>query len=289
MAAAPGEGSPVDVEFTLGGASGVVGGDPVEVEYAGSGGALRFAVDPAGRRVWAGWAAGSPVQAVGDAAGLLLGPVLGGVLRLRGDVGLHGCVMGIGPHAVALLGPAGVGKSTIAATLAGRGHAVMSDDVVALTEPTGGGWLAHPGYPRLRVRPGTLAALAGPVPDGGEVITGIDKRYIELSLDPEAPVWRFEPRRLPLAALYLLERRSGAPHPEIRPVAGAAALAALVGQQRRPLAPLDPAGRARELTRLGALAAAVPVRRVECPEGLETVAATCDALVRDAASPALAR
>jgi hypothetical protein len=240
---------------------------------------VRFAIDPAGDRVWATSSEVSRVESIDGVAGLLLGPVLGGLLRLRGSVSLHGCVVDVGASAAVLLGRRGAGKSTLAATMAQGGHAVLSDDIAALDERAPSRWVAHPGYPRLRVHPSTIGALRPPVPDGGRVFRSLDKHYLELSTERRARAWRFQPQPLPVAAVYVLERDSDCSSPVIEEVTGAARLAALVRHSRSALAPLDPHTRARELTRLGGLAAAVPIRRVRCPEGLETVPAVCEAIV----------
>jgi hypothetical protein len=277
-AAATHRGGSVDVLFDLGARP---RDGAIRLEYADRSGALEFGIDHGGRYICADWADGSRITSIDDVAALLLGPVLGGLLRLRGAVSLHGCVVEVGSGAVALLGGAGAGKSTIAAALARSGHAVLSDDVVALGEPAEGDWVAHPGYPRLRVLPATIRVLGTPLPERGHVVTGFDKRYLELSMDEHATAWRFQPRTLPLVAIYLLERSPAAARPEFRAVTGSAALAALLGHSRALLAPLGAAARAAELVRLGRLAGSVPIRAVRCPEGLDAVPATCAALMAD--------
>ena len=73
------------------------------------------------RRVWAVWPAASSLE---DVATYLLGPVLGLLLRLRGVPCLHASAVAFGDSAVAFAGSEGAGKSTTAAALASRGHAV---------------------------------------------------------------------------------------------------------------------------------------------------------------------
>jgi hypothetical protein len=58
--------------------------------------------------------------------------VLAFLLRLRGVLCLHAAVVVIGGRAVAIAGPPGAGKSTIAMALAHRGHAILTDDVAAV-------------------------------------------------------------------------------------------------------------------------------------------------------------
>jgi hypothetical protein len=83
------------------------------------------------------------------------------VLRLRGTPSLHAGAVAIDGVAVALAGEAGTGKSTTTAALAGRGHPVLADDVLAL-RATGGEILAQPAYPHLRLWPDIVPALLGP-------------------------------------------------------------------------------------------------------------------------------
>ena len=247
--------------------------------YAGPYGELRFAVDRDGHRLWADWSDETRLRSLDDVAAILLGPVLGGLLRLRGGTSLHGCVVEIGSQAVALLGNAGVGKSTLAATLAQRGHAVLSDDVVALEERGRGQWFAQPGYPRLRVEPGALAAFSPPVPDGGEVFSIAGKRYVELSMAPGANAWRFRGRATRLAAMYVLDRGRGEGRPKAEEVAGADRLFELLRHSRDAFFPLPASRRAAELRSLGRLVADVPIRRLCCLDGMENVGATCDVLL----------
>ena len=69
----------------------------------------------------------------------VVGPGLGVVLHRRGRLVLHGSAVDVGGRAVVLLGEKGAGKSTTAAALLARGHALLTDDLVALAERPGGG------------------------------------------------------------------------------------------------------------------------------------------------------
>jgi dephospho-CoA kinase len=55
-------------------------------------------------------------------------------MLLRGVVCLHASAVAIGDEAIALLGPAGSGKSTTAAAFAERGYSVLAEDVVTLDD-----------------------------------------------------------------------------------------------------------------------------------------------------------
>jgi hypothetical protein len=261
-----------DVHFELGRLP--RGGDSPTADFSNELGRLSFALDPRGTRVWAEYSEETAVRSPDDVAALLLGPVLRAVLRRRGRIGLHGCVIEMGSGAVALLGNVGAGKSTLAGALAQKGHAVLSDDIVAVS-PDG---LVHPGYPRLRMAPLTLASLYPGAPVGGAVATGFEKRYVELSTAGDHGAWRFQPEPRPLAAIYLLER-GGAPAPRIDELAGAERFLALASHLREPYGPLPRDTRAEEHRRLGALSERVPIRRLRYPDAFDGLAATCEMLL----------
>lgn len=108
---------------------------------------IRFHVAAAGDEVWCDWRA--PLTAA-DAAIFLLGPVMGSVLRRRGVLALHASAVVAGDGAWAFLGPGGSGKSTLAAALAQAGHAVVTEDLLAL-RPRDGAWYAAPAYRGIRL------------------------------------------------------------------------------------------------------------------------------------------
>src|SRR4029077_4248223 len=101
--------------------------------------------------------------------------------------------------------PPGAGKSTTAAAFGALGYKIMSDDVLALGE-TAAGFLAYPGYPRLRLWPSALNALSG----FGEAMPELpddwgERRYHQ---DISRGGYAFKPAPLPLAAGYVVGPRS---------------------------------------------------------------------------------
>jgi hypothetical protein len=255
--------------------------------YNGAYGALEFVIHPTARRVSAAWSESSPVKSMDDATALLVGAVLGCVLRLRGTICLHACAVAVGSRSVVILGERGMGKSTAAAALAQHGHAVLSDDLAAITEDASDGkdgprWTTQPAYPRLRLVPTTIDAFDGPAAGPSPVMTGMDKRYLDLSTEGGARKWRFQPEPLPLGGIYLLQRRADVDAPVVEPIVGGARLTTLLAHTSADFAPLDQVTRAREFGRLGRLAATVPIRRIECPHDLERLPEVCEAIVDDA-------
>jgi hypothetical protein len=254
-------------------------GEPISTGWRLAGGAClrlgycdgtEFFFERSGRALWATWPPSLTLEAT---VSYLLGPVMGFLLRLRGVTCLHASAVALGGQAVAFLGPAGAGKSTTAAAFAARGHAVLADDVVALAVRHGA-ILAQPGYPRLRLWPAALGALAAVggrwpclPPDWGA------RRYHH---DLTRNGFRFQQRPLPLAAVYVLEPRRGADAaPLIEAVPAADGLMTLVANTFGNYL-LDGAMRAREFAMLGQLLARVPLRRIYSHGDLSSLEAICD-------------
>jgi hypothetical protein len=229
-----------------------------------------FVIDGKGERVWAAWP--SP-WTVDDVATYLLGPVLAFVLRLRGITCLHASAVAIEDRAVAFVGPAGAGKSTIAASFARRAHAVLSDDVLAV----GADGVVHPGSPRIRLWPESVRALYGATDALPRLTPTWEKRFLQLAADG----YRFEDRPLPLTAIYLLDRhdvRSEPPRLAVLPPAGAL-LALVANTQAGHL--LDRRMRADEFRCLSGLVASVRVCRLTAPDDFGALPALCDAVLED--------
>jgi hypothetical protein len=83
---------------------------------------------------------------------LARGPGLSVLLHQRRYITLHASCVKIGKTAAAFMGESGTGKSTIAAALHVRGHAVVSDDVTVINF-SGGEPEAYPGFPGLHLLP----------------------------------------------------------------------------------------------------------------------------------------
>jgi hypothetical protein len=207
-------------------------------------------VDAAGTRVGCTWPAELTLE---DASTYLLGPVCGLLLRLRGVTCLHASAVRIGAGAVLVCGPAGAGKSTTAAALAARGHAVLADDVCALDE-TPSGVHVRPAYPQLRLWPDAARALYGEAAELPALTPNWDKRYLDLSGLPGA----FLDRPLPVSAVYVLAGRETERAPRLEPVSAGERVMALVANTYMGWLP-DVAAQGRDLARYGRMARGVPV------------------------------
>jgi len=232
-----------------------------------------FLVDRSGTEVWATWP--EPLT-LGDTATYLLGPVLGFVLRLRGAVCLHASAISLGDQAVALVGPAGAGKSTTAAAFARRGVPVLSDDVSCLDD-WDGNLLVQSGNPRLRLWSDSAQVLFG-APDALPRMTpNWDKLYLDLG-GCDCP---FQETPLPLGAVYLLgERRRDIQAPFVEPVSPQEGLIELVANTYVNYL-LDRIMRAREFELLGRLIRRIPVRRVVPHEDPTRFPALCQTILDD--------
>ena len=205
-----------------------------------------------------------------DASTYFLGPVLGYLLRMRGQIVLHASAVGLAPRdhpdheaagAVALVGPPGAGKSTTAAAFAMRRCPVLTEDAAALREPQGENapFDVLPGYPLIRLWADSVEMLYG-APDALPLLTPTwDKRYLALD---ETGVDAFLDTPLPLRAIMMLERREDsddAPRAEMIPPAEA--FIALVGNTYRNLV-LDRDQRIDEFRGLHRLLRTTPVFRI---------------------------
>lgn len=241
---------------------------------------LEFAVSADGTSIWSNWSETSAAGTIGDVAGLLLGPVLGCTLRLRGAVSLHGSVVAVGVRAAVILAGHGGGKSTLAAAFAQAGDTVLSDDLAALTEDAGG-WTVQTGYPAVRLAPEAIAAFGLAGPSLPRVFTGHEKRYVRLGAPGAPHNWRFTPRRRRVVAIYALARDADLRTPLISPLRGADRLTTLLAHRSASFASLGARLSASELATLSRLSTAVPVRRVDCPQGLRHLPALRDAIAAD--------
>ena len=233
----------------------------------------QFWLDREGTEVWATWPGNLEIE---DTATYLLGPVLGILLRLRGVTCLHASAVAFGETAVAFVGSPGAGKSTTAAALARHGHAILSDDVVALTERDGS-FFVHPAYPYLCLWPESVQSLYGSPDALPRFSANYDKRYLTLGKQE----LRFAERALPLAAIYILGDRRGDPAPLVEELAPQKAFLALVADTFATNM-LDSGMRAKEFEILARLAPSVPVRALHAHHDASRLPELCDLLDEEA-------
>jgi len=233
----------------------------------------QFWLDREGREVWATWPGNLTTE---DTATYLLGPVLGILLRLRGVTCLHASAVAFGDKAVAFVGSEGAGKSTTAAALARRGHAILSDDVVALAERDGS-FFIHPAYPYLCLWPESVESLYGSPDALPQFSANYEKRCLSLGKQE----LRFAERALPLAAIYILGERRGDPAPLIEELSPQRAFLAVVANTFATNT-LDSGMRAKEFETLARLAPSIPIRALHAHHDALRLPDLCDLLNKEA-------
>jgi len=233
----------------------------------------QFWLDREGREVWATWPGNLAVE---DTATYLLGPVLGILLRLRGVTCLHASAVAFGEKAFAFVGSEGAGKSTTAAALARRGHAVLSDDVVALAERNGS-FFVHPAYPYLCLWPESVESLYG----SAEALPQFSANYEKRCLSLGKQELRFAQQALPLAAIYILGDRRGDPAPLVEELPPQRAFLALVANTFASNT-LDSEMRAKEFEILARVVPSVPIRLLCAHHDAGRLSDLCDLLSAEA-------
>lgn len=91
----------------------------------------------------------------------LTGSAIGALLYQRGLMVLHASAMMVNGKCLAFTGDSGMGKSTLAAGLHRRGHAVLADDLCALSLDKGLPFVS-PGFSRLKLWGASLKKIGCP-------------------------------------------------------------------------------------------------------------------------------
>ncbi len=247
------------------------GGRFLLVAYADG---MQFLLGRGGDEIWVRGPDGFLAE---TAATYLLGPVIGLALRLRGIVCLHASTVDVRGSAVAFVGDAGAGKSTVAAAFALLGNRVLTDDIAALGN-SGASWIVQPGVPSVRLWDDSVELLMEHATDLPLMAAGWEKRYLDLSA--RGPGFSTgDP--LPLAAIYVLDRDERTPS-EAAPhrLPPRQALMALVRNTYANVL-LDREMRSTEFSALSHLVSRVPVWRARAPASRQELDAFCEAVVRE--------
>ena len=236
-----------------------------------------FLIDRQGTRIWAIWPA--ETLTLEDTATYLLGPVMGFVLLLRGFIALHACAVAVGDRAVAIIGPAGSGKSTTAAAFAEQGYRILAEDVVTLRD-LGEEFLVQPAYPSIRLWPSSVEALYGTATALPKLTPTWDKCYLDLTQDK----YEFQHEPLPLAAIYVLaERRDDGAVPLVEDLTPAEGLMSLIANTYATYLK-DKEMRAREFELLQRVLNSIPLRRVTPHSDPAQIDGLCQAILKSFAT-----
>ena len=149
----------------------------------------------------------------------LIGSICAVLLHQRGLLVLHSSAVAIDGKVVAFVGEKGWGKSTMAATLYGRGHILMADDVVALDMSNPTKPMVLPGFPQFKLYPEAAAFSLGDDPETLPIIaSGYDKRIRRVTEN-------FSAQSFPLSHIFVLGQGSV---PEIKPLSNQKSLIQLI-------------------------------------------------------------
>ena len=207
---------------------------------------------------------------------LLLDQVMPLVLSREDRLVLHAAGVATPRGAVALLGQAGAGKSTLAAALAASGFPLLTDDCLSL-EPSRRGFLARPFYPGARLWPDSAHAVGAKAARSSRVAHYTRKRRVAETGLP------FLDESVPLASVLVLDRRRGRPAPDavtLTRLRGREAWLAVLGCTFQ-LDTGDPAAIGRGFDLQSRLVTTTPIYRVSYPWRLARLAETRDALRRE--------
>lgn len=195
----------------------------------------------------------------------LFGMVFSVILHQRGFMALHASAVEINGGAAIFLGGKGWGKSTLAATLYGRGHNLIADDLVAVDVSNTGSPTIIPGFPLLKLLPEAAAFALGDDPETlPRIAEGFEKRARQ-------DINRFSQRPIPLKGIYRLAEGS---IPALKPLEPQQATAELISNSFIALCAhtlLTGKGGALHLHQCTSLVKSVPAYRLERPQSLELV------------------
>ena len=212
---------------------------------------------------------------------LLLDHVLPLTLSLRGIEVLHATAVLTSAGVWAFAGPSGVGKSTLAASLAQSGMTVLCDDCLVLQE-SHGPLLAVPAYPGVRLWEDALAVMTIPSMQSVPVSSDTQKRRCVFD-NGQA---EFPRTAQPITRIYSLVRlpasakNEGDAQPQIERLSPREGCVELLPHLYR----FDNSERStfiRQLAFLERLVSQVPVRRLFCPSTLAALPAVRRVLCDD--------
>jgi hypothetical protein len=188
----------------------------------------------------------------------LVGNVMAILLYQRGMLVLHASAVAVDGGAVAFLGDSGWGKSSAAAALHARGHAVVTDDVTPVDVGAAPASV-FPGFPQLKLSPEVAGVLGYDVESLHMLHPLEEKRGCRVTDG-------FSGQPLPLRCIYLL---GAADASVIEPLRPPAAVIDLVCHSY-PTRWRQPAGAAHFL-QCTQLAKEVPIYRLKRPPSLATL------------------
>ncbi|HEY6131291.1 MAG TPA: hypothetical protein VIV27_04695 [Halioglobus sp.] len=237
------------------------------------GAGVEFLLDTQGSMVWCQWHAPLTRE---DVALYLLGPIIGFMLRLRGTTCLHASGVLVHGNALAITGSSGAGKSTLAASFAGVGYPILTDDVLPLTT-IDRAIHTQSGYSRLRLFPHSFKNLQELPDELPPLAPGWDKCFLDLA----AENYKIHKHSAPLKVIYVVDWGNGThSSPAIIPVGRAAAVSLLAANTyRNELLTADM--RKQEFYFLGTLVSSIKVKTLRPVDDILSVPRVRDMILAD--------
>lgn len=237
---------------------------------------LRFYLSACGQHIHCDKSESIPQS---DIESFLIGPVLGFALRLLNKTCLHASVLSYQTHALALLGPKGTGKSTMASALLEHGAKLVADDIAVLDFDDGERITVNAGYPALRLLPATLQAHSLDIDNWKTVLSVGEKRVV--TLPNKWLNWEFDHQKRPLSCLYVFNHRD----PELQNIrvdqlSSRESVLALA-PHRYPGYALDQQQKTLAFSRMTQLAKAVSVKKLTCTDNLNKLSHAALSILKD--------
>ncbi len=211
---------------------------------------------------------------------LLLDQALPMVLSLRGVPTLHASTVVTSKGVCAFLGPAGAGKSTLAASFSRSGYPTLGDDCMAISEADG--FNVIPAYPGLRLWTDSAESLTADW-SNAPVVAHYTRKLRIMNISET----QWSPSKLePLAVIYSLARypdRNGTNEPSvpaIEPLPVNEAFLQLLSASFM-LDVTDRSALTRNLRFIERLLNGVPVRRLRIPDGFSLLPKVHEAVLND--------
>jgi hypothetical protein len=163
------------------------------------------------------------------------GSVMGLLCHQRGVLPLHASAVAFDDHAIAFCGPAGIGKSTLAAVCVESGAQLVADDILVVSSQGGSQATANPGMPKFKLWRDAIEGLGGTTAGLSRDWARADKFHV-----PAGAKTVTEPVRL--SRIFVLEDDADPDAGGIKIISGSEALSELIQNTYRPEY-LDLAGR----------------------------------------------
>jgi hypothetical protein len=206
----------------------------------------------------------------------LLGPALAVLLQVRGLLVLHASGVAVKNEAIAFLGDAGWGKSTLAEAFYAQGHPLITDDIMAIQMEAG--WpKVLPGFPQVKLWPEAAASLGCSPEQLPQLHSQVSKRAHRLT-------GGFSQTPLPLRRIYVLGPAS--PHHEISYLQPQQAFMELVRHSRAVSVPNRPDLDIRHFQQCTQLIQMVPVCRLKRQRSLSALSDLVSLIEADLAQAA---